>query len=260
MSLLAHDFEIPVGAFALKVPIGATVPDLFWEHALVCAAMQRGGFDVVAREQMERLQGWLQAPHPELAAPFPGDAPAAGHKLTAEVREGDEALTWYVVRSATRQEGKAEDGLVEAGFAVYVPRLTRWSRVSKERKRVVQPLFAGYLFAGLTVGQSLYALEAVHGVHGVVRISREVRAIDFTEVRKWLRLEKTGKFDKTRKRKDPEPGTPFAIASGPFGGHVGSFLRRRNDERVEMMLSMLGRETVLVLDEGEVDGLGEGGE
>lgn len=194
---------------------------------------------------------------------FPGEGPSkSGRKLTDEILPSDEALQWLVVRTASRRERDAEAGLIEAGFVVYVPRLIRWQRTSRDRKRVEQPLFVGYLFAGLQPWQSVMALEAVERVHGVVRFGPERAPADvaYSEVRKFLKLERSGKFDKTRKRKDPEPGAPIGIVAGPFEGHVVSFLGRRSDERIEVLRAMFGRQTVLVLNEEDVDGMGEGRE
>jgi len=184
---------------------------------------------------------------------------AIGHKLTDGLLTGDHALTWYVLRSATRQEKRAEACLIDAGIAVYVPRLCRWTSGGKDRVKVERPLFDGYLFAGLAPEHTLYGAEEVEGVYGAVRFSREVspRPVPFGQIHRVLKAELAGEFDKTSKiRKLPQPGERVAIIAGQFQGFPAEFVRLRADERIEILFQMFGRWSPLSLKAAEVSGFG----
>lgn len=78
-------------------------------------------------------------------------------------------LKWYAVQTNPLCERKAEAGLREHGFTVFLPVETKWKRSrSKARERVNHPLFTGYLFVGLGPWQSLYHVRQIDGVRGLV--------------------------------------------------------------------------------------------
>lgn len=204
--------------------------------------------------------------------PWPGEGPEpSGHALTrlededdadnprriSGVRRADAGLSWYLLRSATRQERRAEAGLIEAGLAVYVPRLTRWHRIRRDRFRIEQPLFGGYLFVGLGPGQSLYGIEDIDGVHAPVRFARDAapRALNFAAITGLVDQELTGAFDRTRRdrSKDPAPGTAVRLVGGRFRGFDATFVERRDDERIQLMFHLFGRASPLVVDPEDVE-------
>lgn len=182
-----------------------------------------------------------------------------GHKLTEGLKDGDRQRSWYLVRSATRQEKRAENGLVEAGMAVYVPRFARWRRHAGRKERVERPLFDGYFFAGLGAGQSLYQLDNIDGVHCVVRFSAvaEPRPLRFAVIDKILSAELAGEFDETGGAvKLPSEGEEVQIVGGQFKGFPARFVRLRSQERVEVLFQLFGRWSPLVLKACEIEQLG----
>lgn len=201
--------------------------------------------------------------------PFPGEAELSGHRLQDEVRPIDEHLEWYLVRTASSREQAAEDALVASGFAVYLPMMARWQRgLSRERRRVERPLFGSLMFVGMLPTQSMYLVEAIEAVHAVVRFGadRNPLTVPFGPprpgagcIRDILERERAGDFDKTRrdKRKDPARGAGVQIVGGPFTGFSATFVERREDERIEVLFSLFGRTSPLVLEQDQVAGMGE---
>lgn len=215
------------------------------------------------------------------AMPFPGEAPAPtgkGHPLTVVERDandstrwrrvsaihpGDERLSWYLVRAATRQENRAEANLIEAhdsagrpsGFAVYVPRLTYWRRIHRIRHRCELSLFGGYIFVGVAPGQALETVVDTEGVHDLVRFAGKARPIPFDPIAALVHDEIEGEHDRTRrdKRRDPKPGTPVTITGGMFAGWPARFVERREDERIALLLTMFGRDVNYALEPEDVE-------
>lgn len=208
------------------------------------------------QEHTKRGHALATAPEPD----------AKGAKLREiALRREDWGLDWYLLRAATRQEPKAERSLIEAGLAVYLPRIIYWRRTGPKKIRHERSMFGGYLFAGLDPrDQALILAEEAEGVHAVVRFSRmsNPRPLSFAMIHTLLTQEVAGEFDRTRDahRNDPAKGDPVEIVGGKFRGFPASFVGRRDDDRVELLMHMFGRETRFVVDERNVRGLGSGEE
>lgn len=112
-------------------------------------------------------------------------------------------LKWYAVQTNPLCERRAEAGLREHGFTVFLPVETKWKRSrSKARERVNHPLFTGYLFVGLGPWQSLYHVRQIDGVRGLV-VGSSGHPMEFGE--QTLVDEKTGKIVRN------EDGTPRKV-------------------------------------------------
>jgi transcriptional antiterminator RfaH len=198
----------------------------------------------------------ILARYPGSERPFPGEWPSrSGYSLVAERRTDDADLSWYVIRTATRRERAAEAALIEAGFAVYVPKLTRWRRTSRGKNRIDQALFPGYGFVGVGPDQGLCEVTGADGVHAVVRFGAEIDPVpvSFASIALTLAAELGGAFDVTRKVKpDPEPGSRVHIIHGKFQTFGAEFVRRLPDQRIQVLLEMFGRKTPMKLKAAEV--------
>jgi transcriptional antiterminator RfaH len=141
------------------------------------------------------------------------------------------AIAWYVVRSATRQEARAERGLREQGFAVYLPCRTRFVSHARKREAKKVPLFPGYLFVGIDhESQSCGEVNDTDGVHKLVSVSgyhgepAEIPQLWVTAV---LVHEVFGTFDATvssRRRFEGKKGDKVEITGGCFIGRLATLM------------------------------------
>lgn len=260
-------FTIPVGSLSLTVPAGRQeVPGLLWGNLAVASLMLDQGHEDIARNTLEKLQGWLDRSRAEELA-FPGEvAQRKGRKLIDGVEAGDEMLSWYVVRSATRSEARAEEGLIEAGFPVYVPRMAYWRRVHGVKHRVERPLLGGYLFVGARSRNQdrdahdadLTAINGLEYVHKVVSFAFGMapRPAPFSEIRKILEQEQAGDYDKTIKEKrrfEPVRDQPVRVTTGSFQGFPAKFSEWSDGERVKVLQHMFGRWMTMHYDIDEIE-------
>lgn len=125
--------------------------------------------------------------------------------------DDENALRWFCVRTATRREFDAVEGLKElrqehafqADF--YLPCETRWGpykRDGKTREPKQRPLLAGYLFVHMAPGL-VRLTEDAFGVHKVLDHAREdgrriPTQIPARFIDKLREAEDAGKFDRTR--------------------------------------------------------------
>lgn len=172
-------------------------------------------------------------------------------------------MIWYAVRTATRQEKRAEASLKELGFEVYLPRLKRLRRDAYGHKHnIEEALFPGYLFIGLEPPERFHAVLAAEGVHAFVRTNGRPQPLDSAADVYVIRAqEAAGQYDRTKRlRPDPEVGAVVVITGGQFQGFPAEFVKRRADERIQVLLSLFGKQTPLVLKPKDVRGFDVGDE
>lgn len=55
-------------------------------------------------------------------------------------------MPWYAVHTRSRHEVKAYTGLLQKSIDTFLPRIEVWSRRLDRRKKILVPMFPGYLF------------------------------------------------------------------------------------------------------------------
>jgi len=166
-------------------------------------------------------------------------------------------MTWLCIRTITRQEKRAAQGLTQLGpdVAVYLPCSTAWRRHANRKERVQRPLFPGYLFVSLPDSLQHAAL-GVDGVQDFIRSrAGEPRplSVDPQAVEGLRALEQAGGFDDTRRSKEAEifPGAKVRIAAGPFSGFIATVQKARGN-RVKVLYEMFGRSGAMTVDAGKL--------
>jgi transcription antitermination factor NusG len=130
------------------------------------------------------------------------------------------ALQWLAVRVAPRREPQVADRLREAGVEVFAPVRRRWVRVRRRVglaaalrgdnhtgrwRQVEQPLFVGYVLAGLSDGQSQGLLH-VDDALGPIVMDGEALPLPARDVLSVLDRALSGEFDedvRPRRRVNP---------------------------------------------------------
>lgn len=158
-------------------------------------------------------------------------------------------MNWYLIRTATRQELRAEAHLKDAGFEVYYPTYRRYERIGRtkvweERRRA---LFPGYMFV-LTRDGEFAAVEAVDGVHGFVRYTNGAgdRAPLVAPLSILVNLQEVvagGEHDEPDPNAPPEleVGERVRVLSGHYQGYFGEIKAMPGDKRVKVLLEAITR-------------------
>jgi len=148
---------------------------------------------------------------------------------------------WYAVYTKPRQETLAEKNLERQRYEVYFPRLKRTRRYRRRWTEVIEPLFPRYLFAYLREGQDNFApIRSTYGVVDIVRFGGVPRPVPEGLIEALQAHE-----DQTQKvHLDSwkwRPGMQVEILEGPFAGLKGIFAAERAEDRVVILLQLLGR-------------------
>lgn len=158
-------------------------------------------------------------------------------------------MSWYLVHTKPGREELAEVNLRRQGYQVCYPRLLRPTRVRGRWVDRVTSLFPRYLFLHLAVGhQAMGPVRSTLGVANIVRFGNDYTVVPDGVIENLLRQADpiTG-LHRLQGRGVFEPGSNMRIVAGVFDGLEGVFQRESGDERVVLLLRLLGRETLVQL-------------
>ena len=150
---------------------------------------------------------------------------------------------WYVVSTHARSEHKAAWHLRNQGYRPYLPCYSKLRRHARKVDYVSKPLFPRYLFVEMDVTRTQWrAICSTVGVSGIISFDGLPSPVPEGIVEEIAACEDAKGMIVLPKRAPFEPGQPVQIAAGPMLDKVGLFESQTDDERVVVLLSLLGRE------------------
>lgn len=166
--------------------------------------------------------------------------------------------SWHVVYCHAKGELRAKLGLVSLGFETYLPVEKRWIRHARKREIRDRPLFSRYLFVSFDVNEPgwmnqvtstdgvmyILAYPLVQG-NEIAWIPERVPDAFITQLR---RKEAAGDFDYTKPTCAFSVGQEVRIAEGPFAGLNAIVHSTPDNKKVEVLLDLLKRKTVVELE------------
>jgi len=152
-------------------------------------------------------------------------------------------LRWYLIRSKPLAETVAQLNLEQQGYETYLPRLGHSVRRGNRRKDCVSALFPRYLFLRLNEGyQPLGPVRSSVGVTSVVRFGLSYAAVADEIIRDLRAREEADGLHRLQGRPMLTPGAPVRVTMGPFDGLEGVFERESGEDRVVVLLRLLGQD------------------
>jgi len=156
---------------------------------------------------------------------------------------------WYAVQAQPRSEMKALAHLVRQGFEVYLPRFMKRRRHARRVENVPAPLFPGYLFIGIDMAtQRWRCVNSTVGVQKLIcngDVPAPVSAAVIEQLRN--RHDEHG-FIKLDRMPQFAPGDKVRVVEGVFSSCLGLFEGMKDNQRVSILLDLLGRKARVVMD------------
>lgn len=149
---------------------------------------------------------------------------------------------WYVAHTHVNAEARAESHLDRQGFEVYVPRFRKRRSHARRVTWAPAPLFPRYIFVAIDLTNERWrAVLSTVGVNHLVMQGEAPAAVPEGVVEA-LRAHETsdGVVDFSMALK---PGESVRITEGPFADRVGMLAALGDNDRVIVLLDVLGRET-----------------
>jgi transcriptional antiterminator RfaH len=156
---------------------------------------------------------------------------------------------WYAIYTKSRQEQLAEEHLRNQDYEVYLPRIRQGrTRVGRWRK-VIEPLFPRYLFIKVNLSEDNTApVRSTRGVTGLVRFDGEPVPVPDDFMAELMESCEDVEGMPVMGGAVLKEGDPVVILEGPFKGLAGILQGQTGEERVLVLLRILGRESSVAFD------------
>ncbi len=161
---------------------------------------------------------------------------------------------WLAVHTKPRQESIAEKNLQQQELEVYCPKILIEKRKRGKIVKVVEALFPRYLFVRFEQGRdSTAAINYTRGVAQIVRFGTEL-AIVPDDIIRLLKSSATGSSGLyIELLPELKPGDRVNVIDGPFAGISGVFHKSNAEERVIILLNILGGQNRVMLQREQVE-------
>lgn len=148
---------------------------------------------------------------------------------------------WYLIHSKPRQEEVAKENLERQGYSTYLPLLRTPRRRMGRRIIRIEPMFPRYFFIHLDTETDNWApIRSTIGVSTLVRFGMTPSAVpdDLIEI---LRQRDDSAGVQDIPMHEFKAGQKIRIEEGPFMGYEGIYLAKSSQERVLVLLDIVGK-------------------
>lgn len=170
------------------------------------------------------------------------EPPGAGH------------LLWYCLRTQPKREHIAAALLKsQCGLEVFCPRISQVKRTKTGKRRYIEAMFPGYIFARFRLDEQYRRIVHTSGVRGLVhRGDSQIIPVAETVIHE---LRASMPDEAIIETPDPslDPGTRVEFISGSLSGLSGQVIARLPaDDRVKVLMEFLGRELTVTVSPQEI--------
>jgi len=156
--------------------------------------------------------------------------------------------SWYLITSKPHKDAYAEEQLSNQGYEVYRPLAKRLRTRGRKKVELIESLFPRYLFIKMHTGIDDWGpIRSTRGVQGVVKFGTRPAKVDNYIINE-LREKEEQHGQKIIDLDRFNAGQVVEINGGPFDGLNGIFDCYDGEQRVIILLEMLGNVTPLKLD------------
>jgi transcription antitermination factor NusG len=152
---------------------------------------------------------------------------------------------WYAVYTVVRHEKAADSALKEKQIETFLPLREVISQWKDRKKRVLLPLFPGYLFVNTTLDYKLNILNTP-GIVRILGISGTPAPIPDDQI------ESIRKVLESKVLFDPHPylseGKKVIVTYGPLQGIVGRIIERRGLSKLILSVDLIKRAVSVEVD------------
>ena len=154
---------------------------------------------------------------------------------------------WYLIKTKPRQEKIAKQNLKNQGYGSFCP-------IVKINNRLVV-LFPGYLFVQLNEKtQNWSPINSTKGVSYFVKFGLNFAKVP-TSVIEFIKTNQHITAEKFKDLKKFKPGDKVQISDGAFKNWMAIFKCYKSDERVILLMNLLGQEQSLSINKESVNAL-----
>ena len=154
---------------------------------------------------------------------------------------------WYLIKTKPRQENVAIANLENQNYHVYCP--------SAKINNKIKVLFPGYLFINLDeTSENWTPIRSTKGVLNFVRFGLSY-AIISNKLIEFIKENELKTIERVKNLNDFKPGDKIQITDGVFKNCVAIFKSSRPENRVILLMNLLGQQQTINIKQKSVIGL-----
>lgn len=172
--------------------------------------------------------------------------------VPGSIEGGRQNRRWYAVQAQPHREQLAIAHLERQHFQTFFPTVAKLRKIGKQTKTVPAPFFPGYLFVRLDLERERW--RSINGTIGVLRLiafssSGRPAPLPIGFVERLIEVSGAGGL---KARDGLNAGDAVRVLGGPFDDLCGVLETSGQQERVTILLSLLGQETRVSLSRGSL--------
>jgi transcription antitermination factor NusG len=143
-------------------------------------------------------------------------------------------MSWYVVHTRSRSEYKVNSGLIQKNLTTFLPEIESWSKRKDRNKKILVPLFPGYIFAESSFldNETKLAILKTVGVVSILGKKDNSKPIPVPD----NKIDVIRRFVNSKEEifamQFPQLGDPARIIDGPFAGIEGTVVKRNVEKEL----------------------------
>ena len=156
--------------------------------------------------------------------------------------------SWIVARVKPNQEKTALINLERQNFELFQPTLKTISKMQNKFKEIIKPVFPGYIFVAINLEErNWHKINNTRGISSVIIFGSEIPIIRCELIEE---LKYRFSPNNTSKVTNPfEIGMNAEITNGPFAQLIGKIDEIDADQRIWILLDILGTQTRVSVNE-----------
>ena len=162
--------------------------------------------------------------------------------MTTSTRPASAQRNWYLVYTKPQQESLAAVNLENQGYQIYVPMIRNARRKLGRRIIRIEPMFPRYLFIYLDTQTDNWApIRSTIGVSGLVKFGPYPSPVS-DQLIALIKQRDDSEGVQDIPLYEFTPGQQVRIEEGPFEGYEGLLLAKTGQERVVVLLDIVGKQ------------------
>ena len=159
---------------------------------------------------------------------------------------------WYAVYTKPRHERKVNRHLSRDGYTTLLPEIERWSRRKDRRKKILVPIFPGYLFIHAELhGENRLKVLRTEGVVRILGNNGTPVAVRENEIESIQKI--VGSKASVHPHRYLKRGRVVRVVAGPLEGVEGIFLSAKGTEKLVVSVELLRRSVSVTIDPGDIE-------
>jgi len=151
---------------------------------------------------------------------------------------------WYLIKTKPKQETIATQNLVNQGYTVFCPKAVFNNKTMS--------LFPSYLFIELDdKSQNWMPIRSTKGVSNFVRFGLKFAKVS-NQIINCIKIQQQQTIEKMIDLCSHHKGDYIEIKSGPFKGQQAIFQNYNSNDRVIVLLKLIGQQQKITLDTQEI--------